>query len=319
LLAVLRHREGHRVEIDPNPAEDAMLNAKDFADLETRLRKHVKLLAATPRPGGSAAHQAAGMYICDQLSRHGFRLRTAAHRGSGGVTCQNLASEPWPHNDDLPLVVLAAHYDSIPDSPGADDNASAVAALLEVARWFTANRPKPEECRARLQLVAYDLEEAGLIGSALHSRELQQVGEVVRGMISLEMLGYTDGRPGSQQLPPHLRGLYPDVGNFIGVVGNEASAALLGVVAAALRSVPGLPVEHLAVPGNGTVLPETRLSDHSSFWDCGFPALMVTDTSFFRNPHYHRASDTADTLDYPFLTRVTLGVCEAVRRLLTAA
>ena len=137
-------------------------------------------------------------------------------------------------------------------------------------------------------------------------------------MISLEMLGYTDNRPGSQQLPAHLRGLYPDVGNFIGVVGNQASATLLAAVAEALRTVPGLPVEHLAVPGTGTMVPETRLSDHSSFWDCGFPALMVTDTSFLRNPHYHKATDTAATLDYPFLARVTLGVCEAVRGLLTA-
>jgi hypothetical protein len=113
-----------------------------------------------------------------------------------------------------------------------------------------------------------------------------------------------------------VRGLYPDVGNFIGVVGNEASADLLRVVTAALKGVPGLPVEYLAVPGNGLALPETRLSDHSSFWDAGLPALMLTDTSFLRNPHYHRASDTPDTLDYEFLARVTQGVCAAALQLL---
>jgi Zn-dependent M28 family amino/carboxypeptidase len=292
-----------------------MPDAKEFADLQARLRRHVSALAATPRPAGSAAHRNAAIYICEQIGRRGFSLRTIAHHGHG--VCQNLMAEPWPYNDRLPLVVVAAHYDTIPTSPGADDNASAVAALLEVARWFDANRPKPEQCRARLQLVAYDLEEAGLVGSTAHCQEIQLSGQSLRGMISLEMLGYTDSRPGSQQLPVHLRGLYPDVGDFIGVVGNEASAPLLGTVAAALRTVPGLPVEHLVVPGTGTQLPETRLSDHSSFWDRGYPAVMITDTSFYRNPNYHRPSDTAATLDFAFLARVTLGLCEAVRRLLT--
>jgi hypothetical protein len=135
-------------------------------------------------------------------------------------------------------------------------------------------------------------------------------------MISLEMLAYTDTRPRSQRLPPHLEPFYPNVANFIGIVGNEASRELLTTVTAAMKSIDGLPVEFLAVPGKGEMLAETRLSDHASFWDRGFPALMVTDTSFFRNPHYHQASDTPDTLDYPFLAKVTAGVCEAVWRLL---
>ena len=136
-------------------------------------------------------------------------------------------------------------------------------------------------------------------------------------MISLEMLGYTDHRPGSQQLPPHLKGLYPDVGDFIGVVGNEASKPLLAAATAGLKRVAGLPVQTLAVPGDGTLLPVTRLSDHASFWDRGLPALMITDTSFFRNPHYHQPTDAPATLDYPFLARVTAGVCLAVWDLLT--
>jgi hypothetical protein len=138
-------------------------------------------------------------------------------------------------------------------------------------------------------------------------------------MISLEMLGYTDPRPGSQQLPAPLRGLYPDVGNFIGVLGNEASVPLLQVVAGTMKGVPDLPVEFLAVPGDGSLMPETRLSDHSSFWDRGYPALMITDTSFMRNPHYHKASDKPETLDYAFLARVTQGVCEAALRMVVMA
>src|ERR1700686_3889381 len=137
-------------------------------------------------------------------------------------------------------------------------------------------------------------------------------------MISLEMLGYTDHRPGSQQLPPHLKGLYPDVGDFIGVVGNEASRGLVETMTAGLRSIDGLPVQSLAVPGDGMLVPATRLSDHASFWDRGLPALMVTDTSFFRNPHYNQPSDAPATLDYPFLAMVTAGVCAAVWDLLHA-
>jgi Zn-dependent M28 family amino/carboxypeptidase len=204
----------------------------------------------------------------------------------------------------------------VPRCPGADDNASAVAALLELARWVGPYLDKLARFAARLQLAAYDLEESGFIGSLSHCRQLLRGLTPVSGMMSLEMLGYTDARPGSQQLPPELAGKYPDVGNFIGVCGNEDSRELIELTTASLKSIEGLPVESLAVPDRGEALPPTRLSDHSSFWDHGYPALMITDTSFMRNPHYHQQSDTADTLDYAFLAKVTAGVCVAVRRLL---
>ncbi len=282
--------------------------------LAGRLRTHVETLAATPRTPGSAEHRQAAAYVADHLRRAGFAVRAAVYRNLDG--CTNLLTESLPADEQLPLVVVGAHYDSVHGSPGADDNASAVAALLELAAWIRPQLDGAGPWHARLQLVAYDQEEYGLVGSGMHAREIQQGGWPLRGMMSLEMLGYADTRPGSQQLPPMVRGLYPDVGNFIGAVGNETSAGLLGVVAGALKGVPDLPVEYIAVPGNGQMLPETRLSDHSSFWDCGLPALMLTDTSFLRNPHYHRATDTPDTLDYPFLARVTAGVCAAVLQLL---
>jgi Zn-dependent M28 family amino/carboxypeptidase len=284
------------------------------ADLADRLRTHVIEIASSPRPPGSTEHDRAARYVREHLRQAGFRVRDAVYH-EGGYVCRNILTEPEPHDDRLPLVIFGAHYDSIPDSPGADDNGSAVAALLEAARLLRPRLEAAGASAARLQLVAYDLEEYGMIGSYLHSRELRQAGRPLRGMVSLEMLGYTDSRPGSQNLPPDLRDRYPDVGNFIGVVGNDVSLDLMRVVVEALKRVPGLPVECLAVPGNGEALPPVRLSDHSPFWDHGYPALMVTDTSFFRNPHYHQASDTADTLDYPFLAKVTAGVCEAAASL----
>jgi Zn-dependent M28 family amino/carboxypeptidase len=290
---------------------------RNLDQLAERLQAHVQRLAGKPRPFGSAEHQEAKEYIRVELEQAGFAPERRGYSGPGGAF-ENLVSDVLPGRPDLPLVLVGAHFDSVPGSPGADDNASAVAALLELARWLGTQRDHLEPAHARLQLVAYDLEEFGLVGSMMHSRELRAAGAVLRGMISLEMLAYTDHRPGSQRLPAPLVGLYPNVGDFIGVVGNEASAALVRAVTAAMKQVPDLPVEFMAVPGDGRLLAETRLSDHSSFWDEGYPALMITDTSFFRNPYYHTAGDRPETLDYPFLARVTAGVCAAVWHLLKA-
>ncbi len=286
----------------------------DRAALGQRLRSHVIALARTPRAPGSPAHRQAGEYVRKHLEEAGCVVEEASFHESG-FRGTNWLTRPIPDDPALPLFIVGAHYDSVPASPGADDNASAVAALLELAAWI---RPQLDQAgsAARLQLAAYDLEEYGLIGSFLHSRDVQRAAVPLRGMLSLEMLAYTDARPGSQRLPPHLAALYPDVANFIAVCGNEASQELVRTVTEAMRGVPGLPVEFIAVPGNGEALAETRLSDHSSFWDRGFPALMITDTSFFRNPHYHRASDTPETLDYRFLAKVTEGVGAAVLRVL---
>ncbi|MBM4069378.1 MAG: M28 family peptidase [Planctomycetes bacterium] len=290
----------------------------DDQNLRARLQKHVEFLAAAPRVPGTVEHAQARDHIAGALQQAGFKTRVESAR-EAGQACLNVLTDPTPGDEDLPLVVIGAHYDSVPDSPGADDNASAVAALLELAAWLGPRLKTCGSCQARIPLAGYDLEEYGLLGSARHSRLLRQAGTDLRGMISLEMLGFTDLRPGSQMMPVALRGMYPDVGDFIGVVGNEASAELLHIVTSGLKSVPGLPVELIAVPGDGRLLGETRLSDHSSFWDQGFHALMITDTSFFRNPHYHKFSDTPDTLDFDFLARVTTGVCAAAWNLLGAS
>lgn len=283
--------------------------------LADRLRHHVQELAATPRPPRSPAHRRAVEYIRTWFQVAGFTVDEQEFELTG-IDGLNLLTRPLPEHSPLPLVIVGAHYDSIPHSPGADDNASGVAALLELAAWLGPRLSEAPSWNARLLLAAYDLEEYGLLGSQHHSEE---VGGVVRGMISLEMLGYTDSRPGSQKLPAHLAPLYPDVGNFIGIVGNQASRRFLEEATAGLRAVQDLHVESLIVPGKGEMLPESRLSDHASYWDAGQPALMITDTSFFRNPHYHQTSDTPATLDYAFLARVTHGVCLAVHRLLRAS
>ena len=292
-----------------------MTESFDLADLTQRVQHHVAALARTPRTPGSKEHRQAAEYIRYHFEQ--ARLVVEEVRfDEAGFAGTNLLARPLPHQADLPLLIVGAHFDSIPGSPGADDNASGVAALLELARWIQPRLVSSGIRSCQLELVAYDLEEYRFVGSFVHSRAVQRAGTALRGMISLEMLGYTDHAPRSQRLPPHLAKLYPSVGNFIGVCGNEASRTLVQAATQGMKGVQGLPVEFITVPGKGEVFPEIRLSDHSSFWDRNYPALMITDTSFFRNPHYHQPSDTPETLDYPFLARVTAGVCEAVRRLL---
>lgn len=209
-----------------------------------------------------------------------------------------------------PLIVLGAHFDAVEHTPGADDNASGVAVLLETARILA-------QANVQLPIVfcAFNLEEWNMIGSRHFANKLKGAGAKVGAMISLEMVGYTDARTGRQKYPFGLDWFYPDRGDFIGVIGNWNSTSLLRRFARQMRQVQGLPVETLWVPGNGGLIPAVRLSDHSPFWDAGYPALMVTDTAFFRNPHYHRPTDTLETLDLDFLAKVCEGVVRGVQGL----
>jgi Zn-dependent M28 family amino/carboxypeptidase len=206
-----------------------------------------------------------------------------------------------------PLIILGAHFDSVPGSPGADDNASGVAVLLEAARLLSGQR-----LRNPVVYCAFNLEELNMIGSSHFAKRLKSHGMKVAAMISLEMLGYTDATPGSQKYPAGLGWFYPDRGDFIGIICNWRSASLLKSFAGAMRQIAALPVETLTVLGNGFLLPQVRLSDHAPFWDLGYPALLLTDTAFMRNLHYHAASDTLDTLDLEFMSKVCQGVVNGV-------
>jgi hypothetical protein len=198
-------------------------------------------------------------------------------------------------------------FDSVQGSPGADDNASGVAVLLETARVLSKTR-----LRSQILFCAFQLEEFNMIGSRHFARKLKKTGARVDAMMSLEMIGYTDSRPGSQKYPAGLGWLYPDRGDFIGVISNWNSNSLARNFAQSLRQVDGLLVETLSLPGNGALVPAASLSDHAPFWDLGFPALLITDTAFLRNPNYHRASDSLETLNMNFMTKVCEGVIRGV-------
>lgn len=286
-----------------------------------RLRRHVAQLAHAPRPAESQALRDAREMVAAELTQWGWNIVAepfTASADTGGMwKGVNLVAVQAARVDDhRPWFCIGAHLDSRPETPGADDNASAVAALLEIARLLPEEWP--EDPQLNLELVVFDLEELGMLGGAAHAEFSRAHHRDLRGMVSLEMLGYCDPTPGSQQLPRSLIGQYPDTGDFIAVIGNQISGRLIEQFAAGMRSVDQLPVETLQVPDNGNLLQATRLSDHSPFWDAGYAALMITDTSFLRNPHYHMPSDMPETLDAAFLQRVTEGCYEAVRQILSA-
>jgi Zn-dependent M28 family amino/carboxypeptidase len=202
-------------------------------------------------------------------------------------------------------LILAAHYDTVEGSPGADDNASAVTVLLETARRLRGmDRMREVHC------IGFCLEEEGFLGSLAYAAELKAAQRDIAGAIVLECVGYASDQEGSQTAPPGTPIAVPTVGNFLAVVGNQASASMTASVERAAK--PHVPVVPLVVPGNGERLPDTRRSDHAAFWHYGFPAVMLTDTANFRNPNYHRSTDTIDTLNLRFLEQVADAVTASV-------
>ncbi len=211
------------------------------------------------------------------------------------------------------IIVIGAHYDSVVGTPGADDNASGVAGLLELAR-LTSENPLNRTVR----FVAFTLEEppafmTSRMGSYVHAEGLREEGIKVHGMISLEMLGYYCSHEGCQLYPSSLFSLfYPKKGDFISFVGNLFSRAFTREVEKAFREVSSFPVESLSAPA---FIPGVDFSDHRSFWKFGYRAFMITDTAFYRNPNYHSPGDIAGTLDYEKLAEVVAGLYKALRNI----
>jgi len=275
---------------------------------QTQLLTHLRRLEGERHPFESPERLAAAQdYMESHWRSWGFEVvpHALTYLGQRFV---NLIATRSP-TSTAPRLIIGAHLDTVPGTPGADDNASGLSAMLEVSRLIAAH---PVDLN--LEFVAFTLEELGMLGSTHYAQALRAARGPVLGMLSLEMVGFTESA-GRQQYPWFLRGRYPTIGNYLGLAANTRSRQLLDTVACAMRSIPGLPVETMIVPGNGWIFPECRLSDHSPFWDRGYPAVLVTDTSFFRNPHYHQPTDTVETLDLAFLTKVTQGIVALIERL----
>ncbi len=270
------------------------------------LEGHVRSLHFNRDPYYSYARlEQAAEYIKDKFLKAGLEVREDPFQWEG-KSYKNIVAEKRGIVSPHRVLIVGAHYDTVPGSPGADDNSSAVALLLEVARNI---RGVPLESTVRL--IAFSLEEYDFAGSAHYVNRLKKGGEETLGMISVEMVGFTGAK---QDYPSYLDPKqYPNVGDFIAIIGNERAKKLLERVCQSFRgNVPKLPLEFLIVPGNGEGMEEARLSDHSAFWDQGVPALMITDTGFLRNPNYHLASDRIETLDFEFMQKVGLGVYHSI-------
>ncbi|MBW2148542.1 MAG: M28 family peptidase, partial [Deltaproteobacteria bacterium] len=224
-------------------------------------------------------------------------------------TVANVSAELSLCTNPSKRYLLGAHYDSVAGTVGADDNASAIAVQMETARQLKSLKGR-EELDLAVKFVSFALEEPPVfgtryMGSRVYARKARGKKEKIDGMICLEMVGYTCHYPGCQRYPFPLMFLgYPKEGNFIGIVGDFSSREFTNSLLEAFRKNSDLPVVKLAVPFRGWLLPSVRLSDHASFWDRGFKAVMITDSSFYRNPHYHLPSDTMDNLDYRFMAEL---------------
>ena len=203
-----------------------------------------------------------------------------------------------PGKEAGPIILIGAHYDSVPGSPGADDNASGTAVLLELARLLSEEPPQ-----GPVWLVAFDLEECGMRGSKALAQELKQHGPRPSWMASLEMVGYRCLQPRSQTYPFPFNWFYTDRGDFILMLGNTKAHFLMGRMARTFHRA-GVRTERFTVPFKGRALPASRLSDQAAFWDIGVAGVMVTDTAWLRNPNYHSATDRRDTLDLEFMTEL---------------
>jgi len=282
--------------------------------LSEALRQHVRVLAGEIgernvfRP---TALRSAAEYITAAWQVQGHDV--AAQRYTvRGIECANLEVSVSGTMPGGGVLLVGAHYDTVRGSPGADDNASGVAALLEIGRLLRIEAPTHT-----VRCVAFVNEEEpffflGEMGSLVYARAARGRGDRIRLMLSLEMLGCYRDEPGTQAYPPLLRRFYPDRGNFLGFVSNLRSRMQLRELVRAFRSVSDFPAEAAALPW---WVPGVALSDQSSFWRQGYPGVMVTDTAYLRNPRYHTHRDTPETLDYPRFARATLGLAGALRLL----
>ena len=217
------------------------------------------------------------------------------------------------NTDKEERIVIGAHYDVAGYTPGADDNASGIAGLIELLRLL-----HKEERPYRIDFAAYSLEEPPFfateyMGSYIHAHSLHKENAKIKVMICLEMIGYFSDQKGSQQFPlPFFKLLYPDTGNFIGVVGKIGQKKITVKIRELMKKGSKIPVYSINAP---SIIPGVDLSDHRNFWQFGYQAVMITDTAFYRNPNYHRRTDTVNTLDYKKMAEVINGLYYAIKNI----
>ena len=279
-------------------------NKIDTFFLVNSIKKHINRLAVDigPRPvTNELSIKKTENYITNYFKNIGLQVQLQQYK-YGNYDITNIITGSQENLLSSKYYVIGAHYDSVPETYGADDNASGIAVLLELARYTMQ-----EKISLPVRFVAFTAEEPPTFGthyqgSKVFVKSALENKDEILGAIILEMVGYTSNE---QAYPLVLKWMgYPSKGNFIGIVGNRKSKKFGQSIFQSFKTNEQLPVETLFVPFNGRILPDTRLSDHSPFWDAGLFAVMITDTAFFRNPNYHTPQDTFDTLDYFFMAEL---------------
>lgn len=283
--------------------------------ISDNLEKTVNFLAEEIGSRGcleSEALKKTADYIKSELTSYGYAVSTQPYIYKGR-TYENIFVEKQGRKMPDKVIVAGAHYDTVTGTPGADDNASGIAGILELARLL-ADKPLD----ISVQFVAFVLEEPPLfrsksMGSYVYAKSLKEAGKNVEGMICLEMIGYFTDEPRSQVFPlPFFRWIYPATGNFITLVSNLSSKGFLKRMKGGFERGTNLPVETLSTV---SLIPGVDFSDHRSFWKFGYNALMVTDTAFYRNPNYHEKGDVPAMLDYKRMGDVVEGLKSAIEEL----
>jgi len=297
-------------------------NLGEIAIDSTKLRAHVERLAGLTPPRNYAFTQsldAAASYIESAWKDSDIRTERQSFKTHDGEYHNIIAHFGKIDAKPARLIVIGAHYDVAGLQPGADDNASGVAGLIELGRALKKLEAHPKLADGQIELVAYSLEEPPYfggdeMGSAYHARKLRDEGRTPLFMISLEMIGYFTDAKDSQDFPvPLLSAFYPTRGNFIGVVGVQKDRDLIAEIRQHMQSQMQLAVEGVAAP---SFLPGIDFSDHRNYWQMDWPAVMITNTAFHRNKRYHQAGDTPDRLDYEKMAEVTRGVLAAALSML---
>jgi Peptidase family M28 len=299
----------------PGRSHEGPLAALSEADkrLAAELERDVRVLASDigERNGDKPEALArAESWIAAELGNAGYDVDRELFEVDG-QRFANLIVER--RGKDPRILVVGAHYDAAPGTPAANDNGSGTAALLALARRMAALEP-----HKTLRLVAYANEEPPHfktegMGSRINAARAKERGDRVEAMLSLETIGYYRDEPGTQPYPFPFSVFYPSEGNFLAVVGDTSSRALVHEVVGSFRELAAFPCEGVAAPG---AIPGIDWSDHWSYWQQGWPAVMLTDTAVFRYPHYHEPTDTPDKLDYERLARVVVGVEKVILKLL---
>ena len=303
------------VKIRYLPSESHQLHPAGLSENAGRLHSHVEALSSGIGPRSAEDYDAlvkSMRYIIGNLNKWGYTpvVQEFEYKGKKHLNIEaSIKGSAAPQE----IILVGAHYDTVEGTPGADDNASAVAVLLEMCRMMKGSAPA-----RTLKFVFFDLEErpafaTRFMGSEVYATSAREAGADIRGMVCLEMLGYFSDRIDGQSIPLPLLGKgISTTPNFIAIIGNEASQGLVGAVRKSLESGCRVPVESLVAT---RLIPGVDFSDHRSFWRAGYEAVMVTDTAFYRNPNYHTSSDTIETLDFEKMADLLKGLVKTAEDL----